>query len=1149
MEDTQRKVVKPLTVYKASAGSGKTFTLAAEYIKLLINDTRAYEHILAVTFTNKATEEMKSRILSQLYGIANGLTDSDDYLEKICKELNLKEDYVRKRAAEALTNLLHNYNFFRVQTIDTFFQGVMRNLAKELSLSNNLRISLNDKAVIGQAVDSMMETMVSDKQLLRWVEEYVEDCMDNEKTWNVADDIKSFGGNLTKEFFKTNRPSLDKVFSDPDFFPQYKRQLSSMLSSIEKRYATYGEQFTQALNASGLSIDDFFYGKSGPIGYFLRLANGAFYDKAIIGARLLTALADDSKWAKSKSKNTDSTINFALSVLVPLYNKVEKTRSADVILYESAKKTVANINKLRLLHSIEEEILRQNGEHSRFMLSNTQSLLSSMIGSDDKVAPFIFEKIGSRITHIMIDEFQDTSKVQWKNFKVLLEECMSSPVFSEDTPEVITNNLIVGDVKQSIYRFRSGEWRLLNNIDDPDTGFASQRVDITSLQTNFRSERNIIDFNNLFFKAAASLEADRIMPEDENEAEAYIASEGFSDTTAKEKRSWSSQLRKAYGDVCQLVPKKRLSQGQVKIKLIGGGEDKETVNNEVMEYAIDNINRLLHDGVKQKNIAILVRQNKSIPVIAEYFSNHAPHLHLVSEEAFRLDSSIAVTMIIAGMRLLSRPNDKESRATLAKYYTSFSNDDAQASGIKCDSMIFINKDELSSFLPPIFADGSKRQKMLSMPLSELTELFMREFRLNDIDGQTIYISTFFDKLNAYVGDNGGVLEDFLTYWDEELRSKTVSVSNIDGIRIMSMHKSKGLEFDHVIIPFCNWHLLPPHPETLWCSAKEEPFSELPYIPIDYSNENTFKNTIYELDGCEEAMQEIVDNLNTLYVAFTRAGKSLIVVGDITKPAKGKMYNEDYRSTLIYKTINNIYNSLNKLLETEEYKANPNNELHLETDENTLSLELSFGSLAIRKEEDKDTKNVFLAPSTNIDIAARSYENKAVQFRQSNKSRDFANDVDEDDDMHRFIHNGTILHQLFSSINSIDDVDRVLREMEFEGIVYNEDTTPAQLRAKLAQKFRNPQVSEWFAPRWEVFNECAILHTDSSGKVVEERPDRVITDGTKTIVIDYKFGSPHDGYTEQVQSYMQLLTDMGMPNVEGYIWYVSRNVVDEVKLEN
>lgn len=1131
---------KQLTVYKASAGSGKTFTLAAEYIKLLIAKPRSYENILAVTFTNKATEEMKNRILSQLYGIANHLPDSENYTEKVCKELMITEDEAAERAQLALRLLLHNYNFFKVQTIDTFFQGVMRNLARELALNNNLRISLNDKEVISQAVDSMMETLSNDKQLMTWVEEYVNESMDDEKSWNITDEIKSFGKNLTKEFYKTNKDRLESVFNDPQFFVQYKKKLRTIIRQLEDKYVAFGIRFYDMLNNAGLQINDFSYGASGAPRYFIKLANKHFHDADIISSRVSNAIHDNKGWCSAKSPDKATILSLAESAIIPLFNEVESHRIDDVRIYNSARKTLQNINKLRLLHSIEDEINRLNGEHSRFLLSGTQSLLHEMIKGEDNVAPFIFEKIGTRIKHIMIDEFQDTSRVQWANFKVLLDECMASPEYPDNDERTITNNLIVGDVKQSIYRFRSGDWQLLNNIDND---FASNSLLQMPLDTNYRSERNIIDFNNIFFHIASMKEADRIMPYDTAAAQSFIESNGYSSELAREKTEWATQLRKAYSGVCQHIPAKREVNGEVRIRLIRGTKDDTTEAS--LNYILDNIQRLITDGVKMSNIAILVRKNKEIPAIAEYINKHAPQLKLISEEAFRLDSSPAVMMIICALKYLSHPSDKMAIATLTKLYCNIIANNGNSPIL--DSDLLPDIDSAIGLLPQDIADTDNHTQLQTKPLHELAEYLFRTLHLEQIEGQTIYVSTFFDKMNNYVSDNGSQLEDFLAYWDEEMCGKTVAVGNIDGIRIMSMHKSKGLEFDHVIIPFCNWGITAPFSETLWCNVKDKPFSELPFIPVEYRSEGDLMSSIYELDGSREAMQEIVDHLNLLYVAFTRAGKSLIVVGDISKKEDTR-----HRAALIADTLRAIASHPSYIIkgdngDSEEHTLNGIEFTDFD-DADDAVLDFSFGTLKGERNEERvmskhergesKTRNVFLQEASNIEVRACSYENESIEFRQSNSSKDFADDVTDEDDRKRFIHNGTILHHIFSSIETSADIDKALRELEFEGLIYNEGTTADQLRNELHSKLNDPQVAEWFSPHWRVFNECALLYTDADGKIVERRPDRVISDGNRTIVIDYKFGKPHHDHIEQVKQYMDILRRMGHNNVEGFVWYVN-----------
>lgn len=1095
MVDSQH-TVKPLTVYKASAGSGKTFTLASEYIKLLIASPRSYENILAVTFTNKATNEMKERILSQLYGIAHNLPESNSYAEKICKDLNISRECAMQKSNEALHLLLHNYNFFRVQTIDTFFQGVLRNLAKELSLSNNMRISLNDKQIIGMAVDNLMDTLNDNKMLMAWMMEYVNESMDDNKSWNITSAIKSFGENVSKEFYKSHRQQMAPIFSDANFFENYKQKLTVIKSDVIKKYKSLANRFFDTAEQNNLDSTDFLNQTKGVFGYFLKLQRGEFFNtEKLINKSVQKAIDSPSGWCKKDSANKNLIETLARDTFIPLIEEIERTRTDDAKAYLSAVKTLGNINKLRLLNSIEKEIVQQNGEHSRFLLSDTQTLLNEMIGSDTSIAPFIFEKIGSRINHIMIDEFQDTSSVQWKNFKVLLQECMSNPTFDEEEGRCISNNLIVGDVKQSIYRFRSGDWRLLNGIDNE---FNDSSLRTTVLRTNFRSEYNVIDFNNRFFKAAIGIEAEAV---------------------GEMNSQWKDDLLKAYADIEQQVPNGKEHTGYINVTLFNGSNKASSVN--IMQYIVDAIGKLKAEGAALSDIAILVRTNNLIPEIAKYFSENSVSYPLVSEEAFRLDSSPALQMMINAMKLVYNFDDNEAKATLAKYYQSTIK--CNEAGLQTDNHILADPQNIGNYLPKFITDGENRERLCTLSLTELAEYLLRELSISDMKGQTTYVSTFFDRLSAFIDENGAVLTDFLNYWEEEMGSKTVAVDSVQGIRVMSLHHSKGLEFDHVIIPFCDWMTAPPKPETLWCEVSEEPFNSIPFIPVQYSSKTSLEGTIYEKHGYEESMQETVDNLNLLYVGFTRAKKNLFVTGGHT--------TNKYRSVLIANTLRAIHEAF----EGAEFKD-------FEDDD---AMEFTLGTLCIRHKDEEKSNNVFLRKPEKVSISTSSYENDAIKFRQSNQSMAFASDATDENDRIRFIRNGTILHQIFANINTFDDIENALKQLEYEGLLYNEGMSPESLRNELMQKFSNPLVANWFNSQWKVFNECDILYVDENGQPCSKRPDRVITNGEETIVIDYKFGKENAEYEKQVKFYMQQMTSLNMPNVKGFIWYVNLNKIHEV----
>ena len=607
-------MVRPLTVYKASAGSGKTFTLATEYISLLVENPMSYRTILAVTFTNKATEEMKMRILSQLYGIWKQLPDSDNYLKVVQKKTGLDTKVISERAGISLSNLLNNYNYFRVETIDTFFQSVMRNMARELDLTTNLRIGLNDVQVEELAVDQLIADLSTTDAMLQWILRYIMENISDDKSWNVIGQIKQFGRHIFSDAYKNVSRTLEEKLAEPGFFDQYTTRLRELRQSAVERMKQFADTFFDILESEGLTVDDFTYGKAGLCSFFIKLRQGQF-DEGIEGKRVTDSVGNPPKWYKKTHPRRELIHALADSTLDSLLRQALEERPRQWRLYKSADLTLRHLSQLRLLSSIEQKVHELNQDANRFLLSDTQQLLHSLIGDSD--SPFIFEKIGAQLEHVMIDEFQDTSTVQWQNFRVLLDEAMSHEG---------SKNLIVGDVKQSIYRWRAGDWRLLNDI---ESQFDNRQVDTRCLDTNFRSQRRIITFNNTFFEKAAHLE--------------YLSLQEINGAEA-------TQLGRAYADVVQQIPNQRADEGFVRIELL----PTEDYQAQMFQRLKDTVSELLAAGATQEQMAILVRTNAVIPLIAQYFMEQMPEVTIVSDEAFRLDASNAVCLLIHAMRLLVR---------------------------------------------------------------------------------------------------------------------------------------------------------------------------------------------------------------------------------------------------------------------------------------------------------------------------------------------------------------------------------------------------------------------------------------------------------------------------------------------------------------
>ena len=1076
-----------LLVYKASAGSGKTFTLAVQYIRQLIEDPYSYRRILAVTFTNKATTEMKERILSQLYGIATSLKSSDGYLKEIMKTSNKSVDEIRKAADTALKNIIHDYSRFRIETIDSFFQSVMRNLARELELGANMTIELNNGDVLSDAVDSMIEKLDRMSPTLYWLLEYIEERIADDKRWNVSSEIKGFGRNIFDEAYIEKGVALREKLKDTKFIPQYRKKLQEKRESILDTMKGFNEHFQEILNANGLTPADLKNGARGIGSYFNKIASGKLSND-VRNSTVEKCLEGAENWTTKTSPYKDTIISLANQVLIQVLNDAESTRMSSNKVLNSCDMSLRYLNNLQLLMRIDSEVREQNLNHNRFLLSDTNALLHSIIREGD--ASFVYEKIGTTIDTVMIDEFQDTSRMQWENFHLLLEESLAQK----------EGSMIVGDIKQSIYRWRNGDWKILAGL-DKDRSF---RLNSKTLDTNWRSEANIIAFNNDIFTSACKVLNER-----------YKADEGEDCT----------QLLDAYNDVRQKTSKDT-KEGYIKLSFLKNSEEHPYTDT-TMELLAEEVDSLVKRGVRVNDIAILVRKNKSIPAIADYFDKNTPY-RVVSDEAFRLDASLAVCMLIDGLRYISEPTDRIACARLAVAY--------QKEILKKDvdyNTVLLNSVE--DYLPAEFR--LMLPEMSLMPLYELLEKLFVIFRMEMIEEQDAYLCAFYDAVTEYMQNNSSELTSFLTYWNDTLYAKTIPSGEISGIRILSIHKSKGLEYHTVLLPFCDWKM---ENETfnhmLWCrineaDADKEPFCELDLTPVNYSS--AMAESYFSDSYREERLQLWVDNLNLLYVAFTRACKNLIVwCKDEQKDTVSKLLRE---SIDCMKEIKMTYNMPELDEEDEENK-----------EENDEPIVYEYGEICISGEKKKsDSTNRLVAIPDAVNVKIESLETE-IDFKQSNRSADFIRgDEDEEENLRsQYIRQGQLLHTLFASIDTKEDLIAAIERLLFEGVI--ESAEKAQEIYEIAERALNlDEVKDWYSGEWTLYNECSIIYNDEQGKMQTRRPDRVMMKDDEVVVVDFKFGKKKPEYSTQVREYMSLLSEMGYTDIKGYIWYVYSGELENV----
>ena len=1064
---------KTLYIYRASAGSGKTFTLALEYIKLLILSPDAYRHILAVTFTNKATGEMKERIMSCLFGIANSLPSSNEYMRRLAEEFpQYDEEKIRHRADIALKKILHDYTHFKIQTIDAFFQTILRGLAKELELSGDIEITLDSKKLLEDSVNKLIKRLTPTSAEMGWLVEYIEEHLANDKSWKVRDTIKRFAENIIKEEYQERGAVLRQQIEENNgaLLADYRKAVRKIEEDIVARTKKLGNRFFEIAEVNALSVDDF-AGKSrgGLWGFFGKLREGTLVE--------ITDKSTMQKCIDAPEKVSKKLSAAECNEIVALILSNRKMYDEEQKMLNSCELSLTRFHQLRLLNSIARTLQEENNRENRFLLAQTTYLLSKMI---ENSTAFIFEKIGGEINHIFIDEFQDTSKLQWQCFKVLLEEVMSRS----------SKHLIVGDVKQSIYRWRNSDWNILNNIEREFPAGTYDNYGNQQGTTNFRSERRVIEFNNALFTKATE-----------------IIRNSYYDKLGTR----LEDLVKAYSDVAQSIPERRSNSGYAEVRMIEAND--VTLKDAMLEETMLTLEELLlRHNVRPGNITILLREKKYAPKIAALFNERFAQYNfsIVSDEAYKLSSSSAIVLLIAALRYIATPEDKINIVHLFTLY----NKEILKKEVST-AELFMERDYLS-LLPEKVVE--ELQMLRQMPLYELLERLIFILELNRIEGAEPYIYSFLDQVSNFIDKGATDIKEFVKLWDDELCEKTIPAGETESVRITTIHKSKGLEFHTVIVPFATWKLTgevhtPLKERILWCKPNEEPFNGLDLLPIEFSSK--MQNSIYDKEFNNEYLFQLVDNLNLLYVASTRASKNLFIISD----AKSKKDNIGHL----------LLNLIDKLgLEGGKYD-----------DEKKCFV---YGDIMPSVDKEEKSDNPFTTKPQKESIELKSFDNR-LTFRQSrNLARFLTREKAEEERLENLIR-GEIMHNLLSRLTTGAEIEREMKRMQFEGLISSEEEYD-YIKNLIEGAIALPDAKDWFSGKYKLFNECTILFKEGD-KHQQRRPDRVMVYGKEATVVDFKFGRKNDEYKKQVKEYIHLLQQMGYENVNGYLWYVTKNEIIKI----
>lgn len=1044
------------SIYRSSAGSGKTYTLVKEYLKMVLNDTESFKNVLAVTFTNKAAAEMKSRIIEALTKLTRG--EAAELKEKLISE-GVKGD-IETSSALVLKNILHKYSYFSVSTIDSFFHKVIRSFARELKLQLGYNIELDQQAVLEKITDKLLDDAGIDSELTGFLEDFIYYSIDDEKGWKIDLKIKDLASEIFSERFMIRQGSAEK----PESRTKLKEFISTLFAiknDFEGRMKTIAESSSEILDEYSLIIDDFPYKKSGFMNY---LINNIVTGKFEPGQRARDASIDINKWF---GKNSKPAVRPAAEAgLYELLVSAVENYDTNFIKYNTASQLIKTIYITGIFKDLTDKLRKYRDDNNVLLISDINNILLNVISGDS--SPFIYEKIGSFYKNFLIDEFQDTSTFQWRNFFPLIENSLSENNAS----------LIVGDVKQSIYRWRNGNMKLLLEEVKNDLAGFSEFIKEETLKVNYRSKRRIVEFNNTFFKTASEICSSEAPEED------------------------SAVIKKVFADIEQLSADGS-DNGYINIKFHRNDPDSDTTSRELsIAGMISNIKQLLQIGYRQKDIMVLVRNNSDAVEAAHSLID--ARLKVVSSDSLLLTNSPKVRLLINIFKYIVDKSNVIARSEiLYNYLIYIKNENIDLNEIFTDHLSKeINASLFNKYVPKDFfespASGEVNDKLSGLGLYDLAEELVMMFGLGDT--ADTYLIRFLDVLKKYSGENNSDVYGFINWWEDNKQDNTIIVPDEDdAVRVMTIHKAKGLQAPVVFIPFANWGFgLNPNKNMIWVSSNKPPFDTLPAYFVKASS--SLKDSYFAGDYNEESALTYLDNLNLMYVAFTRAEEKLF----IGVPQKGK---ESFNARkVIYETLTNSP-VLAESFDTENYVY-----------------EIGSFNEQVKKAEKKSVYNTY-------NISSMVSENI---FDKIIVKPEFENYVTENKTKFKQLKNrGIIIHKVLSLISNstAGEIEKATQKLIILGLITEEQK--AELTDELQDIFSIDKVKKWFDSE-NVMNERDIILTDGS----IYRPDKVIIDADKAVIIDYKTGGKKEVHEKQIRSYGEIIRKMGFKQVEMNLFYLN-----------
>lgn len=1035
---------KPFTIYNASAGSGKTFTLVKAYLKILFSSNKPYlfKNILAITFTNKAVAEMKGRIIDTLKQFSDNdiLKLENPMFLSICSELHLKPEELHKKASTLLESIIHNYAAFDISTIDGFTHKLIRTFAHDLKLPLNFEVELDQDSLLREAVDSLISKAGTDAVLTKVLVDFAIEKADDDKSYDVAFDFNKIAKLLVNE---NDIPFFEKIKDKSlDDFKALKSKLKKDILKEEALIAEKAKELLGQFEASGIEFKDF----SGAYlpKHFEKLANNNL--NVAFGSKWQDNIENGTLYPKRVSPETAGTIDSLQPQIFFVFNETKQA----IFNQKFLKAFYKNITPLSVLSAINAELTLLKEDQNKMLISEFNSIISKEI--KDQPTPFIYERIGEKFNHYFIDEFQDTSESQWSNLIPLLENSVASENGT---------TMLVGDAKQAIYRWRGGKAEqfidLFNKKNHP---FPIEQF-VDNLPDNYRSFKEIVDFNNSFFK--------------------FLSHQIFKKEDYKD----------LYEHAGQNIKKEE--QGYVELSFLDfeKEDDKDVI---FPQKVHENIKTCLENGYKLEDICVLVRKKKEGVAVANYLSQR--NIPIISSETLLVNNAPEVVFTNAVLGYLMQPKNDELKIEVLDYLAKLFNIEDKhgffSNHIKLNISEFFKSFESYN----IFINGDT---LLQLPLYDLAETIVRSFNL--VETSNAYIQFYLDIVLDFSQKKGSDISAFLEYFDKKKENLSIiSPKGQDAVQIMTIHKSKGLEFPVVIFPYADLDIYREIEPKEWLEIDKEKYNGFSHTLLNFNKDFEFFGEqgqhIFENHKAEQEL----DNINLLYVALTRPVEQLYIISKNDSALKEDAKLKKYSGLLInYLQHANLWND--------------------------SELTYSFGDIK------KTTKETSSIKETNIQHEFISTSKEQHNIKVVTKSG-FLWDTNQEE----AIEKGNLIHDIMSHIETKDDVDSVIQDYITTSIINREQA--AELKLLVLEIVNHPELKPFFEKNNTIYNERDIITKEG----VILRPDRVVVNSkNEAVILDYKTGIENKKHEQQLKVYQDILESMNFNVIKKFLIYINEEI--------